>query len=34
MNTAAKAMDFLEADRYLSELNMLLAKQKDLNAAH
>ncbi|MDE6308103.1 MAG: excinuclease ABC subunit B, partial [Bacteroidales bacterium] len=28
MNTAAKSMDFLEADRYLSELNMLLAKQK------
>ncbi|MDE5559023.1 MAG: excinuclease ABC subunit B, partial [Bacteroidales bacterium] len=30
MNTAAKSMDFLEADRYLSELNMLLAKQKGL----
>ncbi|MDE7149243.1 MAG: excinuclease ABC subunit B, partial [Bacteroidales bacterium] len=30
MNTAAKSMDFLEADRYLNELNLLLAKQKEL----
>ncbi|MDE5743410.1 MAG: excinuclease ABC subunit B, partial [Bacteroidales bacterium] len=34
MNTAAKSMDFLEADRYLSELNMLLAKQKSLSSDH